>query len=79
VKAWWRSKAKIRYRLGRLRRYHPDIFVTYHDGRVFLEEVKGRIWNKKMFLKKKAMAELWCKARGYEYRVLYEEDLEKVL
>jgi len=65
--------------MGRRRRYLPDIFVVYHDGRVFIEEVKGHIWNKRQFLKKKMMAELWCRARGYTYRVLYEGDLEKVL
>ncbi len=79
VKAWGRSKAKIRYRLGRRRkRYHPDIFVVYHDGRIFLEEVKGYVFNKRQFYKKKHMAEWLCRVRGWTYRVIYEVDLENV-
>ena len=79
VKTWGRSKARIRYKLGkRKRRYHPDIFVVYHDGRVFLEEVKGYVFNKRQFLKKNAMANFYCRAKGWTYRILYEKDLEKV-
>lgn len=79
VKYWSRSQDKIRYKLGkRKRRYHPDIFVVYHDGRIFLEEVKGYIFDKRQFVKKKMMAEWTCKVRGWTYRVLFEKDLEKV-
>ena len=68
---------RIRYKMGtRKRRYHPDILVKYHDGRIFLEEVKGYIFNKRQFIKKKHMAEWLCRTRGWTYRVLYEEDLE---
>ena len=62
----------------RNRAYHPDILVLYHDGRVFMEEVKGYIFNKRQFLKKKSMAEWFCKVRGWKYRVIFEGDLEKV-
>jgi hypothetical protein len=79
VKSWGRSKAKIRYRMGRRKkRYHPDIFVVYEDGRIFLEEIKGYIFSKRQYLKKKMMAEAYCKFRGWIYRVIFEEDLEKV-
>lgn len=79
VKAWARSKARIKYRLGkRNRRYHPDIWVAYHDGRVFIEEVKGHIWNKRQYIKKKLMAECWCKRKGWTYRVLFEKDIDTV-
>lgn len=79
VKYWARSKAKIRYNLGRRRRYHPDIFVVYHDGRIFIEEVKGFIFDKKVYIKKKRMAEWWCARKGYKYRVLFEKDIDTVL
>jgi hypothetical protein len=62
----------------RKRRYHPDIFVVYHDGRIFLEEVKGYVFNKRQFIKKNAMANFYCRAKGWTYRILYEKDLEKV-
>ena len=79
VKSWGRAKLRIRYKVGKSRhKYHPDIFVIYNDGRIFLEEVKGFIWNKKVFLKKKFMAEWLCKQRGWEYRVIYQDKLETV-
>jgi TnsA-like endonuclease N terminal len=79
VKDWGRPKTKIRYKLGnRKRNYHPDILVLYHDGRIFLEEVKGVIFNKRQFIKKKHMAEWYCRAKGWTYRVLFEKDLETV-
>lgn len=81
VKYWGRSKARIRYNLGRRgkHRYHPDIYVVYHDGRTFIEEVKGYIFDKRAFIKKKWMAEAFCKARGWTYRVIWRDDLDTVL
>jgi hypothetical protein len=46
---------------------------------VFIEEVKGHIFDKRAFFKKKIMAQWWCKRRGWHYRVLFERDLEAVL
>ena len=66
--------------MGRRKRlYHPDIFVIYHDGRIFLEEVKGFVFDKKQYLKKKYMAEWVCRHRGWTYRVIFESDLENVV
>lgn len=79
VKKWGRSKARIRYRVrGSKHRYHPDIFVVYHDGRVFIEEVKGFIFDKRAYFKKKLMAEWWCKRRGWTYRIVFQNKLEVV-
>lgn len=79
VQDWGRPKTKIRYRLGKSKHnYHPDILVLYHDGRVYLEEVKGWIPNKRVFIKKKWMAEWYCRVKGWEYRVIFEKDLETV-
>ena len=76
---WGRPKMKIRYKMGKHKHnYHPDILVKYHDGRIFLEEVKGFIFSKRAYLKKKHMATWLCEARGWTYRVLFEKDLEKV-
>jgi hypothetical protein len=80
VKYWTKSHGlKLRYRLyGRKRRYWPDILVFYHDGRIFLEEVKGHIWRKKEFVKKKWAAQAYCGARKWKYRLIFEADLETV-
>ena len=78
VKDWTRSKAKIRYNLGAAHVYEPDILVTYHDGRVFLEETKGHIWDMRKHEKKVKMAEFWCKKRNWSYRLLFEKDLDIV-
>lgn len=78
VKTWARSKAKIRYNLGSGHNYEPDLFVVYHDGRVFLEEIKGKIWDQRKHAKKVRMAEHYCRLRGWSYRILFEADLETV-
>jgi hypothetical protein len=46
---------------------------------VFIEEVKGHIFNKRVHLKKSRMARWWCRSKGWTYRILFEEDLEDVL
>jgi hypothetical protein len=80
VKYWTKSHGlKLRYRLyGKKRRYWPDILVFYHDGRVFLEEVKGHIFRQREFVKKKWAAQAYCGARRWRYRLIFEEDLERV-
>ena len=77
VQDWGRPKLKIRYKLGKHKHNdHPDILVQYHDGRIFLEEVKGWIPNKRQFIKKKHMAVWYCEAKGWTYRVVFRDDLE---
>lgn len=50
------------------RRYRPDFFVQYTDGRIAIIEVKdpSRIDSPEVIRKRKA-AEIWCKRRGIEY------------
>jgi hypothetical protein len=68
---------KIRYRMGsRKKNYHPDILVQYHDGQIFLEEVKGHVFHKRQFIKKNHMAVWYCAAKGWTYRIVWEKDLE---
>lgn len=79
VEAWGRPKLRIRYKYGKQKkRYHPDILVKYHDGRIFLEEIKGAVWNRYMFVMKNKAARLLCKCRGWTYRILYNKDIESV-
>ena len=77
VEDWGRPKLKIGYRLGkRKRKYHPDILVKYYDGRIFLEEVKGYLPSKIIFLKKNQRAKIFCRSKGWEFRIIWEKDLE---
>lgn len=50
------------------RRYVPDFFVEYKDGRKVIIEVKdpSRLDSNDVKRKRKA-AEIWCKQRGMEY------------
>jgi len=52
------------------RRYSPDFFVEYDDGRRVIIEVKdpSRIDSDDVQRKRKA-AEMWCKVRGMEYKL----------
>ena len=50
------------------RRYVPDFFVEYVDGRKVMIEVKdpSRLDSNDVLRKRKA-AEMWCRQRGIEY------------
>lgn len=50
------------------RRYVPDFFVEYVDGRKVIIEVKdpSRLDSNDVLRKRKA-AEMWCRQRGIEY------------
>jgi type III restriction enzyme len=52
------------------RRYVPDFFVEYDDGKKKLIEVKdpSRLDSNDVQRKRKA-AEIWCKQRGMEYEL----------
>lgn len=77
----WTKKHKIRIPYfdltkKRIRRYIPDILVEYEDGRFFLEETKGYVFNSLNFETKCSVARVYCKSRGIEYRVIFESDLD---
>ena len=59
--------------------YIPDFLVKTTDGKVLLEEVKGWVADVDVFNAKNDAAEWLCKQRGWEYRVLYEKDIDTVL
>lgn len=63
---------------GRRHRYHPDILVEYHDGRRFIEEVKGKVWDPMKFMMKNITAISYCSTRGLKYRVIFWEQLDRV-
>jgi hypothetical protein len=62
---------------GLCRKYIPDFLVTTIDGCRRLEEVKGWIREKERFECKKESAVLFSKNNNMEYRVLFEDDLER--
>ncbi|MBT7915303.1 hypothetical protein HN588_15500 [Candidatus Bathyarchaeota archaeon] len=57
------------------RNYLPDILVEYHDGRQFLEEIKGFVRERDKFDAKCAAAIDFCRDNKMIYRVLYDCDL----
>jgi hypothetical protein len=52
--------------------------VEYKDGRIFLEEIKGRIWDHVAFGVKNLTAVSYCLNRGMRYRIIFREQLELV-
>lgn len=80
VESWTKNhNIKIRYKLGKRRKkYIPDILVKYKDGRVFIEEVKGYVWDKKKFAMKNLYAVSFCMSKGMTYRIIYSELLSTV-
>jgi photosystem II biogenesis protein Psp29 len=59
---------------GELRRLSEEALGAV--GAHSVEEVKGWIPNKRQFIKKKWMAEWYCEAKGWKYRVVFRDDLE---
>jgi hypothetical protein len=86
VKTWTkRHGIRIAYK-GRgkkgnrkIRHYIPDILVEYHDGRIFLEEVKGYVFDVIEFARKNHAARAYCVRRRISFRLIYKDDLEEVL
>lgn len=77
----WTKKHKIRipyYLRGRKKHYLPDILVEYKDGSIYLEEVKGVIFNSMKFGLKNLAALGYCARHGIVYRIIYKEGLDTV-
>ena len=63
---------------GRRKTYVPDILVEYKDGSVYLEEVKGHIFERSKFGLKNLAALGYCSAHGIVFRIIFKEGLEVV-
>ena len=62
---------------GRLRRYIPDFFVQYVDGRQELIEIKPeKRMNTRIVKKKAEVARLWCADHGATYVMMGESVLK---
>jgi hypothetical protein len=81
VEAWSYEKTVIEYvsnvRSKKIRKYYPDFFVKYKDGRTELIEVKPKRKLEQLTVKKKAdAAREWCKVNGLTYKILTEVELK---
>lgn len=83
VVAWSYEKIVIEYvsniRSKKIRRYHPDFYVLYSDGREEIIEVKPKRKLEQLVVRKKAAAAIeWCKSRCMTYKILTETDLKSM-
>jgi hypothetical protein len=83
VERWTYEQTVIEYlsniRTKKIRRYYPDFFVRYLDGREEIVEVKPKRKLDQVTVKKKAeAARLWCSDRGMTYRMLTEIELKEM-
>lgn len=80
VVSWTYEQTVIEYvsniRTKKVRRYYPDFYVKYSDGREEILEVKPKRKLEQRVVKKKIdAAQIWCVDRGMTFRILTEEDL----
>lgn len=81
VVVWTYEQTIIEYlsniRTKKVRRYYPDFYVKYQDGREEILEVKPKRKLEQAVVKKKAeAARQWCSDRGMFYRILTEIELK---
>jgi TnsA endonuclease N terminal len=81
VETWTYEQTVIEYisniRTKKIRKYYPDFYVRYRDGREEVVEVKPKRKLDQLTVKKKAEAATsWCAARGMSYRILTEIELK---
>jgi hypothetical protein len=81
VEQWTYEKVVIEYlsnsKTKKIRKYYPDFFVRYKDGKEEIIEVKQKRKLDQAIIKKKAEAAiLWCGAHGMTYRILTEDELK---
>ena len=83
VVAWTYEQIVIEYvsniRAKKIRKYYPDFYVKYSDGREEVIEVKPKRKLVQLTVKKKAdAAREWCRQRGMTYRMLTEIELKEI-
>lgn len=81
VSSWTYEQIAIEYvsniRSKKIRKYYPDYFVIYFDGRQEILEVKPkRKLTHATVIKKAQAAEDWCSSRGITYKILTEVELK---
>ena len=83
VVSWTYEQTVIEYvsniRTKKVRRYYPDFYVKYSDGREEVLEVKPKRKLDQLTVRKKAeAARSWCASRGMTYRMLTETELKEL-
>lgn len=83
VETWSYEQIVIEYisniRTKKTRRYYPDFYVKYSDGRQEILEVKPlRKLDQAVIKKKTAAALSWCAESGMSFRVVTEVDLKEM-
>ena len=81
VVSWTYEQTVIEYvsniRTKKVRKYYPDFYVKYSDGREEILEVKPKRKLDQLTVRKKAeAARTWCGERGLTYRILTEIELK---
>lgn len=78
VISWTKNHGiRIPYKSGRkIRHYIPDFLIVMSDGRHVIEETKGYIWDPIKHGKKHLAARIYCASKGWEYRILFNLDIE---
>jgi hypothetical protein len=83
VETWTYEKLVIEYvsnlKTKRLRRYYPDFYVKYVDGRIEVVEIKPKRRLQGVTVQKKARAAVdWCAQNGATYIMLTEVELKSI-
>jgi len=81
VVSWTYEQTVIEYvsniRTKKVRRYYPDFYVKYLDGKEEIVEVKPKRKLEQAIVKKKAeAARNWCLSKGMSYLILTETELK---
>jgi len=81
VKSFEYEKVVIPYvsnvKTGRVRKYYPDVLVTYFDGSRHLVEIKPKKRLIQTMVKKKlAAAQQWCLDNGVTLEIVTEVELK---
>lgn len=63
---------------GKKKHYLPDLLVEYKDGSIYLEEVKGIVFDGYKLGLKNLAALGYCARHGIVFRIIWKEGLESV-
>jgi hypothetical protein len=81
VDTWSYEKIVIEYvsnqKTKKIRKYYPDFFVKYFDGRQEIIEIKQKRKLEQAIVKKKTeAAQQWCIQHGMTFKILTEIELK---
>lgn len=60
---------------GKTKHYVPDILITYKDGHMVLEEIKGWVRDVMVFNLKCDVAKKYCNSNNIEFKIVFKEGL----